>query len=116
MERGDHTTRVQIERAVPDSTSRPAEEFGLADGDWPGAVTDNRPRFYAAGELRAHVGEIPKLMVDPSGEASGTRRSKELEGALRAGRCLRGGRGLLRRERVPVGSEWAEDLAERNII
>jgi hypothetical protein len=116
MERGDHTARAQIERAVPDSTSRPAQEFGLADGDWPRAVTDNRPRFYAAGELRAHVGEIPKLMVDPSGEASGTRRGKKLEGTLRAGRCLRGGRGLLGRERVPVGSEWAEDLAERNII
>jgi hypothetical protein len=55
-------------------------------------------------------------MVDPSSEAGGARGGEKLECALRAGRCLRGGRGLLRRKRVPLGGEWAEDLTEGDII
>jgi hypothetical protein len=68
VERGHHAARALIKSAVPDSTTCPTLKFRLADGDWPGAVAHDRARCDAERELRAHLSEVSKLVVDPSRE------------------------------------------------
>jgi hypothetical protein len=71
VERGHHAARALIKGTVPDSATCPTLKFRLADGDWPGAVAQDRARRNAECELGAHLGEVSKLVVDPSRETCG---------------------------------------------